>query len=1024
MTRPATVLVLMMLAVWTVPLAEVREPRYPLKTDRTLFSDAAIAQVRENVANYDSARKLAEAIIERANTWVERPYDQLLLLMPSADVPRAFNVGTEGCPKCGKAIYEKGGTYPWTINLERPFTVQCPICSGVYPDNDFAAYYKSGFSDKNHLGGEFADDGRGWTGPPNGHRYWFVAYAVHWTWHSHVIPGLSSLGQAYLLTGDKRYAHQAAVMLHRLAEVYPNTDYHNQSRYGFLTQASGGHYGGKLVNLIWATGNLQAMAETYDAVWDAIDDDAALQSLVGKSGEEIRAFIEANVLEEGIDAVFEGEVRGNYGMHQRALVYAALARQHGETDAWIGSIFEATGVSPLHTGLNYALYNLVYRDGVPYETAPGYNSIWVTAITEIADTLRGTRWDPYALPKTQSLYDGVLDVINAGKFTPALGDSGSVYGGRVLNPALYQSAYRAYQKPRYLEVCTANGAIDENSFTSFRSLLEPPLSVTEPPLTSTPQPRLLAGYGMGILNNAEDSISMALYYGFTGGHGHFDRLGFELFANGRPMMPDLGYPDFMNGYVSGIYTWSKNTISHNTVTVDASRQPGNEAGRVKAFAAGNFARVIDVDASQTYPQCSVYRRCMVMIDKDSEHSYYVDFFTVTGGNQHDYSLHGPPGNFQAIGGEWESQATGTLAGPDVEAGATYDDPVRGASGFDGTWYAYSGSGFQHLVNVRRHTAGPWFAQYEHAKDQVARLRIRMLPGADTAMMLADAQVSPVKQKELVTYLLARRQGENLGSRFVSVLEPYRGEPFIAHAYPTNEALAGVEVTFADGTRDLIVYNPTTEPGQFQSAGFVSDALISVLRLDTNGNLQRLFSVGGAGVTFNGVYYPAPEALSGTVAEVDAMGRRVRLVTTSASGALPADDVAGQVAFFDNGRRSTVHPIAAAQRDGDTIWLETKDHLLVGRARVTAIAPDTLTTNTSFMFAPVYAGAYVTDADFGAVLGLASVEEGALHLAEPLPEAHPFAVDEDVWLLNVGPGDSVSFHPILNWEAQTTNAEVN
>ena len=82
MTRPATVLVLMMLAVWTVPLAEVREPRYPLKTDRTLFSDAAIAQVRENVANYDSARKLAEAIIERANTWVERPYDQLLLLMP------------------------------------------------------------------------------------------------------------------------------------------------------------------------------------------------------------------------------------------------------------------------------------------------------------------------------------------------------------------------------------------------------------------------------------------------------------------------------------------------------------------------------------------------------------------------------------------------------------------------------------------------------------------------------------------------------------------------------------------------------------------------------------------------------------------------------------------------------------------------------------------------------------------------------------------------------------------------------
>ena len=269
-------------------------------------------------------------------------------------MPRAFNVGTAGCPKCGKKIYEKGGTYPWIINLDKPFKVQCPICKGVFPGNDLEAYYLSGFKDRKHLEGDYPDDGWGWVDPADGHRYWFVAYANHWTWQSHVLRGLDNLGQAYLLTGDKRYAHQAALMLYRLSEVYPGMDYHNQSRYGKLTEERGGHYGGKMVNLIWATGNLSAMARTYDAVWETIDADADLQQTLAKTGGEIRSAIEANVLEEGIDRVLDEEIRGNFGMHQRALVYAVLARQHGKNDEWLGRIFEYSGPSALHTGLDYA----------------------------------------------------------------------------------------------------------------------------------------------------------------------------------------------------------------------------------------------------------------------------------------------------------------------------------------------------------------------------------------------------------------------------------------------------------------------------------------------------------------------------------------------------------------------------------------------------------------------------------------------------------------------------------------------
>ena len=54
---------------------------------------------------------------------------------------------------------------------------------------------------------------------------------------------------AYLLTGDVRYAHKAAVILHRVAEVYPNMDHETQSRYGEIYAVTDHQrYTGKVVN--------------------------------------------------------------------------------------------------------------------------------------------------------------------------------------------------------------------------------------------------------------------------------------------------------------------------------------------------------------------------------------------------------------------------------------------------------------------------------------------------------------------------------------------------------------------------------------------------------------------------------------------------------------------------------------------------------------------------------------------------------------------------------------------------------
>jgi len=141
------------------------------------------------------------------------------------------------------------GDYNWIIDPKLPFKIKCPVDGTVFPTNDYAAYDKSGFKDKKGWDTQYVDDGWGWADPKTGEKYWFVAYYNHWMWHKHVVPAIEDLSQAYLLTGDEKYAHKAAVMLYRVAQVYPGMDHAKQSRYGTMMAARGIVYPGKIIAL-------------------------------------------------------------------------------------------------------------------------------------------------------------------------------------------------------------------------------------------------------------------------------------------------------------------------------------------------------------------------------------------------------------------------------------------------------------------------------------------------------------------------------------------------------------------------------------------------------------------------------------------------------------------------------------------------------------------------------------------------------------------------------------------------------
>lgn len=988
-----------------------REPQFPAKSQRMLWTDTEVALARENITKYAAAGAIARNTIERADVWMAWDDVALRGIVTTADVPRAFNDATEGCPQCGMKLYEKGGTYPWIVDPKIPFKVKCPVDGSIYPSNDFAAYYASGMTDRSLLTGDYADDGRGWVSP-SGEKHWFVAYANHWTWMTYIIPAAQDLARAYLLTGDGAYGRKAAVLLDRIAEVYPNMDHHPQSRYGELQAAQGGRYEGKILNHIWETGTLTSLAEAYDYVWDSITDN----TVTGKTATQVRANIEANLLEEGIDAYFSGKIRGNFGMHQKALVYAGLARQFGKQDEWFDGMMNEEIGGEAGTGLNYALYNLVYRDGPPFETAPGYNFSWVANITTVAEALHRANRDVYAIPKMRRLYDGVIDVVNIGQHTPSVGDSGSVYGGFVGRDAyVYQRAWQVYQDPRFLAHLQGFNATGERGFIDFESLFEPVIP-SAPPEHTDVHSRLLDGYGMAIMNNPANTISLALYYGYMGGHGHFDRLNFELYANNLVMMPDLGYPDFMNAYVPGIYTWSKNTIAHNTVTVDAKRQSTNYPGRVQRFVDEGFARALDIDAAPTYGQTQAYRRRMVMVDLDDARSYVVDSFTVQGGGEHDYSLHGPPGTFTALGGEWGEAAPGTLAGPDVPLEYIYDEPALALPGYTGSYAGYKGSGFQHLFDVQHLTGGTVAGEWSHEKDPESKIRVYRLDTPGEAI-LADAFISPVKYKQIIKYLIGRNKGEGISSQFVSVIEPFKGAATIqrAKSLPLSEGQgAACEITWpgpaGEAMRDVVLINAGGGILRLAGEDLHTDAGMAIVRF-TQGAVTRRWFTGGTCLSIAGDNTTQTPRLEGTVIGVEPRTGRIHI----AWDAPPADvtTLAGKIIHFQNDLRRTAHPILSAEPAADGIVVTVRDDLLVGRVRIGEIRPEGFTTATTLAFAPVYDGTYAADGSFGTFVPIMGVKRGVVTYTAPRTDSAPFVPGDDAWIVDVGPGDRCEISTVFD-----------
>ncbi len=528
----------------------------------------------------------------------------------------------------------------------------------------------------------------------------YIAYYMHHgVWMSQyannvgvVQLALKQLSAAYLYTGDEKYGRVGAILLDRVADVYPGYDLRPYlSRFA---NNDGGSKAGKIVGRIGEANMFSREFPTaYDAFWPMYDDPYVVSFLDEKAKkyklehkfdengnvtpETLRKNCEDGICREIYKATLDASSYGNFGMHQAGVALAAVVLDsHPETDEmfeWLYK-YEETDMANYNTGggVGNTLMAKVSRDGVGDEGAAGYNRGWITRLVNVADAT--SSYDEldietlYEHPKYTSMITAWLPYTLVRRGVPSVGDSGAIadYAKMPDNDQVLMNGFKNVKKvnkEQAIKIAQLMWFVRDGNLDNihYDILTRDPESIQAEikEVIDTygeydfDKSSMLTGHGLGVLRAGtlhESSVTndikdtqrdFWMYFGGALTHKHSDALNLGIEAYGIDLSGDIGYPE-TTGQDANRSQWVNKTISHNCVIVnESSIRSGNAALKPLHFDAKDTrVKVMDVDGGNSaYADTDEYRRTVVMVDYDSEISYGIDFFKVLGGNDHLYSFH-------------------------------------------------------------------------------------------------------------------------------------------------------------------------------------------------------------------------------------------------------------------------------------------------------------------------------------------------------------------------------------------------
>jgi hypothetical protein len=850
------------------------------------FNENKKSIIRSNIEKYAWAKELAAQTTEKADRMLKFGERFWWTLPTPQELPRSSNPcqTNYGCPVCGEEILLKYGATGWIHLIEdNPWKTQCPNCKSIFPANDFKSYYESGLdergifrkelADKSFLvntlypdKGEdyFVDDGTGYT-DANGIFWSFIPQYIHYaiwldvhniggTDNGFITNGLKHLSEAWIYTGDLKYALYVLMILYKVSMVYPDMDLNLYMRLPGrpYRNSDGFSLQGKVVGSIWETFSARIFCYAADAVLPVLREypqevTSFFKDVYPTDPETIEKSILDGIVRQVYKEIKNARIAGNEGMHQSALAMAAVCMGLcDESREWLDFLFKPgkrileqdpiMGLKGYFTGCNVfgVLENKVNGDGLGDECSLMYNRLWMVEFARLADILSaypgiaGSKYDLKTHPVMKKMYKSYVPFVIDNDYIPKTGDTGKtgnpmkVFDGDNLQKFLWDG-YRVTKDKGILDLFNISypmakegtfGFIDiENPEEAARILQE----AKDPKSPMHERSHNMTDYGNALLRQrVRHGCNVHMYYGRTMGHGHLDKMNFEIIAYGMNFSPDHGYPEYAENIPSR-YEWTSNTVSHNTVMVDRAGQLNTKyAGIPLGYEDGKNIKFIDAEDVKAYEQVSMYRRTLCLVDITPDKAYIVDFFRVAGGSRHEISFHGGEGEVKIKGVSLIDQPSGTLKGEDV--------PYGEVKGFQKGGGRKRGDGYSFLYDVRKSEVPTDYVELTYElkdtwgmlTDKNAKPYLKVyMPGRKHRTVIAKGKppTNKIGNPKFLYYYLGERKGNDLKSRFVSVYEPFLNEGFIrsAELSPVNNEKESfergcVKITLLDGSVDYVIHS--------------------------------------------------------------------------------------------------------------------------------------------------------------------------------------------------------------------------
>ena len=586
-----------------------------------------------------------------------------------------------------------------------------------FPKNDFYEFYKSGLDEHGVFSPALADrsllfnlehpdesdslrnfgvdDGEGFVQGEN--RWRFIgAYLVYGQWKKMVLNGIRYLSAAYVLTGDTRYAHQAGILLDRVADLYPDFEYGTQGMvYEFqdLVRANG-------YVTLWhdACEETRELALAYDMIFDAIRQDTELVNFLKKQAKKYKL---ANSKNSFLD--IQRNIESNILLHpikNRPRIESNFPKTD-MANAIFYSILDWEKNKPrVMKIIDKFITKGTKFDGLSGEKGlEGYSALFVQAMAKFFTLYQHI--DAQFLPQMIERYPELrktfrfhLDTWVNGSYYPKVGDGGVVgkktdqfvgvrFKKQIISEirfsdysfcsmySFFWSLFQTTGDTDFVKILfKANG--EKVDGLPFDLLEDEPETIQQQisEIIKKSGSKIetgtfnKTGWCLAFLTSGkgENKRTVWLNYGNGGNHCHADGMNIGLFAFGLDLLPGFGYPPVQfGGWHSDRAIWYRKTASHNTIVADSEDQiphigedipedrklglnPAKKLrqGKTTLWGDGKIVKVIRAKGDTLYQGKTMkqYERTVALIDLSEEQFYVVDIFRVVGGKEHVKYFHG------------------------------------------------------------------------------------------------------------------------------------------------------------------------------------------------------------------------------------------------------------------------------------------------------------------------------------------------------------------------------------------------